>query len=491
MEILFYILVFLLSFILFKFLFPNKSKNLPPSIPSLPIIGHLYLFKKPLHKTLAFLSSIYGPVLYLKFGVRPVLVISSPSGVEECLTNKNDIIFANRPRLLMGKVLGHDYTTMLWAPYGPHWINLRRISAIHILSTNRIQTFADVRMHEVKCMIERLSRSQWEYRRVEMTAMVFELTLNNMMRMIAGKRYYGENMEEIAEAKQFKEIVKETLSCSGASDVGDFLPVLRWIGIKGFEKKVLRIKEIRDKFLQTLIDERRRLRNSASGEEQQNTLIDILLSLQETDPDYHTNEMIRGFIWIMFAAGTETSACTMEWAMSLLLNNPHVLIKAQEEIDNIIDKGRLIDESDINYQRNPSDCVVGGYNVPGCTMLLVNVWAIQNDPKLWDEPTVFKPERFESIGGTRDTFKFLPFGLGRRGCPGEGLAMHAIGLTLGALLQCFDWQRVGKEMVDMTYPLHIYTLTMTTGKGLTLPKAKSLDAMCRPRSNAISIISSM
>ncbi|KAL5705111.1 hypothetical protein ACHQM5_023455 [Ranunculus cassubicifolius] len=402
----------------------------------------------------------------------------------------------------MGKVLGHDYTTMLWAPYGPHWRSLRRISAIHILSTNRIQTFADVRMHEVKCMIERLSRSQSEYRRVEMTAMFFELTLNNMMRMIAGKRYYGENMEEIVEAKQFKEIVKETLSCSGASDVGDFLPVLRWIGIKGFEKKVLRIKEIRDKYLQTLIDERRRLRNSASGEEQQNTLIDILLSLQETDPDYHTNEMIRGFIWIMFAAGTETSACTMEWAMSLLLNNPHVLKKAQEEIDNNIDKGRLIDESDVNklpylqsiiketlrmYPPGPllphessEECVVGGYNVPGCTMLLVNVWAIQNDPKLWDEPTVFKPERFESIGGTRDTFKFLPFGLGRRGCPGEGLAMHAIGLTLGALLQCFDWQRVGKEMMDMT-----------TGKGLTLPKAKSLDAMCRPRSNAISIISSM
>ncbi|PIA32987.1 hypothetical protein AQUCO_04200022v1 [Aquilegia coerulea] len=191
----------------------------------------------------------------------------------------------------------------------------------------------------------------------------------------------------------------------------------------------------------------------------------------------------------------------MEWAMSLLVNNPHVIKKAQTEIDVHVEKGKLLDESDINklpylhciinetlrlYPAGPllvthessEDCVVGGYNIPGGTMLLVNMWGIQNDPNLWDEPTKFKPERFEGLEGARDGFKFMPFGSGRRGCPGEGLAMRVVPLALGALIQCFDWERVGENLVDMT-----------EGVGLTLPKAQPLEAKCRTRSLALDIVS--
>ncbi|KAF5195191.1 Cytochrome p450 [Thalictrum thalictroides] len=124
------------------------------------------------------------------------------------------------------------------------------------------------------------------------------------------------------------------------------------------------------------------------------------------------------------------------------------------------------------------DCVVSGFNVPRGTMLLANIWAIHNDPNLWDESTKFKPERFEGLQGTRDGFKFMPFGLGRRGCPGEGLAMRVVPLALGALIQCFDWERVGDELVDMS-----------EGLGLTLPKAEPLEAKCRTRSSASNMVS--
>ncbi|KAF9622011.1 hypothetical protein IFM89_029231 [Coptis chinensis] len=501
MEILLYFLLFISSILVIKFLVPKRYKNLPPGPPSLPLIGHLHLFKKPLHRTLAKLSDKYGHVLYLQFGARPVLVVSSPSAVEDCLA-KNDIIFANRPHLLMGKILGHDYTTLLWAPYGPNWRNLRKISSIELLSANRLQSYSDIRHAEVKSMVQRLSGQGHEYRTVEMKTMIFELTLNVMMTMIAGKRYFGGQVEELEQAKRFQEIVQVTLSISGASNIGDFLPILSWIGVKGIEKKVWNLKEKRDKFLQELIEEHRISRNGGTQTKEKNaTLIDVLLSLQETEPEYYTDEMILGIIWVLLAAGTDTSAVTMEWAMSLLLNNPQVIKKAQAEIDNTLEQGRLINESDVNklpylhsiinetlriYPAGPllvphessEECIVGGYNVPSGTMLLVNVWAIQQDPNIWVEPTKFKPERFDGFEGTRDGFKLMPFGSGRRGCPGEGLAMRVVGLALGALIQCFDWERVGEEMIDMS-----------EGPGLTLPKVHPLKAKCRPRSTALNFIS--
>lgn len=183
----------------------------------------------------------------------------------------------------------------------------------------------------------------------------------------------------------------------------------------------------------------------------------------------------------------------MEWAFSLLLNHAHVLKKVQNEIDNHVGNNRLVDESDmanLPYLRciinetlrlyppapflvpheSSNDCVVGGYNIPRGTMLLVNQWAIHHDANLWSDPDKFIPERFERIDGKPDEFRFMPFGFGRRSCPGEGLAKRVIGLTVGLLIQCFDWERINEEMVDMT-----------ESPGLTMPKAQPLVVKCRPR----------
>lgn len=302
MEMYMHILLFLSSFLLCGLLFlTKKNKNLPPGPPSLPIIGHLHLLKKPpFHKTLAKLATKYGDVLYLRFGSRPVLVVSSPSAVEDCFTKKNDITFANRPRFMMGKIMGHNYTTMVWAPYGPNWRNLRRISATEILSTSRVQTFSHIRSDEVKSMLKRLSKGNGhKYQTVEMKSVFFELMLNIMMRMIAGKAIYGEHLEEVEEAKQFQAIVRETFSLSGASNLGDFLPILRWIGVKGLEKRVINLMRKRDKYMQQLIEEHRHPRNSRDTEEKETkSLIDVLLLLQETESDYYTDEMIRGLTWV-------------------------------------------------------------------------------------------------------------------------------------------------------------------------------------------------
>ncbi|KAG2705347.1 hypothetical protein I3843_05G044400 [Carya illinoinensis] len=464
------------------------DKNLPPSPPnSLPIFGHLHLLKKPLHRTLYSLSQKYGQVLSLRFGSRLVVVVSSPSAVEECFT-KNDIVLANRPAMLAGKHLGYNYTTVTTASYGDHWRNLRRISSLEVLSTHRLNMFSGIRRDEIKHLLRKLSHNSCkDFAKVELKSLFSELTFNIVMRMVAGKRYYGygKDVKDEEEARQFREIMKEVTSNGGASNPGEFVPLLRWIDRGGFEKRLKRLANRTDAFLQGLIDEKRR------EEEQGNTMIDHLLSLQKSQPEYYSDQIIKGLILVLLLAGTDTSSVTLEWAMSNLLNHPDALKNAKAEMDGQIGQEKLIDESNVSqlcflqniisetfrlYPPAPlllphmssQDCTIEGYDVPRNTIVLINAWAIHRDPNVWDNATDFKPERFES--GKDDAHKLMPFGLGRRTCPGAGLAKRTVSLTLGSLIQCFEWKRINEEEIDMT-----------EGDGVTMPKAVALEAMCKAR----------
>ncbi|KAL6224886.1 hypothetical protein ACLB2K_003741 [Fragaria x ananassa] len=462
----------------------RRYKNLPPTPSSLPILGHLHLLKPPVHRTFHRLSQTYGPIFSLWFGSRRVVIVSSPSAVEECFT-KNDIVLANRPRLLLGKYIGYNWSTVVTSPYGDHWRNLRRIGAIEIFSSQRLNMFSDIRKVEVKHLVRKLARnsSSGDFSKVEMKSMFNELTFNIIMTMVAGKRYYGDGVDvsDKEEAKQFREIMREAFSYGGAANPADFLPILNWTGAGGYEKKVRELGKKADAFLQGLIDEHRGTKR--------NTMIDHLLSLQESQPEYYTDQIIKGLIVVLLLAGTDTSAVTLEWAMTNLLNHPHVLKKARTELDSLLGPDRLVDEPDVPklpylqsivsetlrlYPAAPlllphlssDDCVIGGFDVPRDTMVLINAWAIHRDPEVWEDPESFKPERFER--GEGESQKLMPFGLGRRACPGAGLAQRVLGLTLGSLIQCFEWERVDGTEIDMT-----------EGKGLTMPKAVPLEAMCK------------
>ena len=221
-------------------------------------------------------------------------MVSSPSAVEECFT-KNDVIFANRPKFVMGKYIGYDYTVVSLAPYGDHWRNLRRLSAVEIFASNRLNLFLGIRRYEIKQLLLRLSRNSVEnFAKVELKSMFSELLLNITMRMVAGKRFYGDDMKDVEEAREFREISKEILEFAGTSNPGDFFPILQWIDYQGYNKRALRLGKKMDVFLQGLLDECRS--NKRSDLENRNTMIDHLLSLQESEPEYYTDEIIKGLI---------------------------------------------------------------------------------------------------------------------------------------------------------------------------------------------------
>lgn len=277
----------------------NRIRNLPPSpFPTLPFIGHLYLFKIPLHQTLSRISARYGPVLLLQFGSRRVLLVSSPSAAEECLS-KHDLTFANRPHLLVGKHLGNDCTSIVWASYGEHHKNLRRIASLEILSSNRLQILSWVRTDEVRTLVRRLFENPNQT--VDVKSAFSEMTLNVMMRMIAGKKYYGGDMSALDEAKRFQGIINDTVRLGGASHMLDFLPVLRWVGFRGIEKGLTDLRERRDQFMQRLLDEHRRImsesKNNIDGGRRK-TMIEVLLSLQESEPEYYTDNTIRTLLLV-------------------------------------------------------------------------------------------------------------------------------------------------------------------------------------------------
>ncbi|KAG8384322.1 hypothetical protein BUALT_Bualt04G0106200 [Buddleja alternifolia] len=480
----------LFVFLALKFLATPKRKLPPSPLFALPVIGHLHLFRQPLHRTFHGLSKKLGPIFSLRLGSRLVVVVSSPTVAEECFT-KNDIVLANRPRFISGKYFGYNFTSLVDASYGEHWRNLRRLTTLEIFSSNRLNMFQSIRQDEIKLLLLKIYRkSQSESARVELRTVFSELSFNIMMRMIAGKRYFGDQDDENdEEGKQFRMIIYEVFNLSGSGNyLEEYEWLLRWIDYyKGSMKNMARVAERMDAFMQGLIDECRR----SDGNNNNNTMIDHLLSLQQSQPEYYSDAIIKGIIMVMLFAGTDTSALTIEWAMSALLNHPDKLDKARAEIDNLVENDRLINESDLSKipylqhiifetlrlfpvapmlipHESSCDCEIGGYDIPRDTILLVNAWAIHRDPMVWNDPTSFKPERFEVAEVA--LAKLLPFGMGRRSCPGTSLAQRVVGLALGSLIQCFEWRRIDGTLVDLR-----------EGEGLTMPKSVALEAKCKAR----------
>ncbi|KAJ9563006.1 hypothetical protein OSB04_008166 [Centaurea solstitialis] len=487
----------------------REEKREPPQAKGAwPIVGHLHLLggSQLPHMVLGDMADKYGPIFTMKLGIHHVLVASNSEIAKECFTT-NDKIFATRSKAEAVKLMAYNYALFAFAPYGDYWRQVRKIMMLEVLSQRRVEMLGHIRVSELRASIKDIfdawvqkeeSEHSGKVIKVEMNKWFGNLMLNIMVRIISGKRFSPNDEEGI----QFQKVVRKFFDIMGAYVVSDFIPYLRCLDVGGCIKAMKKTSEdfdnIFDRLLKEHKSERECVKQHESSQDFMHRLISIFEGVSERDfYGFEHDTVIKATCQQLLVAGLDTTSLTLTWALSLLLNNPKALQIVQDEIDEHVGKDRLVEESDLKnlvyldaiiketlrlYPAAPlsvphesmEDCIVGGYNIPKGTRLMVNLWKIHRDPNIWPNPLEFQPQRFltshKDIDVKGKHFELLPFGSGRRICPGALLALQSVGLTLASLIQQFVLQKPSNEPIDMS-----------ESAGLTNNKATPLVVLLSPR----------
>ncbi|WCJ33073.1 cytochrome P450 family 71 subfamily B polypeptide 35 [Euphorbia peplus] len=442
----------------------NSSKNLPPGPWKLPLIGSLHhLITSLPHRRLKDLAETYGPIMHLQLGELSNIVISTPETAIEVMKT-HDITFAQRPFLLPMTLPTYNFSDIAFAPYGDYWRQMRKICTIELLSAKRVESFRPIRKEQVSKLITSINRVTGSSP-VNLSVMISSSIYSIVSRTAFGKIWEGEDV--------FIEALKALVQTASGFGLADLYPSVKLFQVLGgIKTKMPRHHTKIDKIFQTIIDQHR----ARKGNED---LVDVLLNIQDQGGLQFplTDDNIKAVILDMFAAGTETSSTTIEWAMSELMKNPQAMEKVQEEVRQIFSTEGDVDESrldELNYLKlvvketlrlHPpvslllprecrEKCSISGYDIPVKSRVMVNVWAMGRDPKYWNEAEKFNPERFKdrSMDYKGTNFEYLPFGAGRRMCPGLIYGLVNVEFPLAQLLYHFDWKLpngITPEKLDM------------------------------------------
>ncbi|KAF3438795.1 hypothetical protein FNV43_RR21560 [Rhamnella rubrinervis] len=453
--------------------------NLPPSPPKLPLIGNLHYLGSLPHRSLRELARKYGhDLMLLHLGQTPTLVVSSAEMLRQILKS-HDSIFSNRPKTTANSILLYGCRDVGFSPYGEYWRQVRKVSVVELLSMKRVLQFQFVRDEEVSVMLNRIRKACADGASINLSDVFIAISNNIVSRCVLGDCYEEENgTSRLGELGRMVTIHLLEFS------VGDFFPYMGWIDVNWML------------FDEVVQEHKARLENDA-GNFQAKDFVDILLLLQKDgmlEFDLTKNDL-KAILVDMFLGGSDTTSTTLEWLMAELIKHPNVMKKLQEEVRRVVGQKTNIEMNDINKMEY-LNCVMketlrlhppaplllpretrkniemGGYHIPAKTRVFINAWAIQRDPRLWDRPEEFIPERFQnnSVDYRSQDLQFVPFGLGRRGCPGMSFALASTEFVIANVLYWFDWKLpedgvLGEKNMDMTeafglavhkkFPLHL------------------------------------
>lgn len=435
----------------------GSKLKLPPSPPKLPLIGNLHQLGTVPHRSLHTLAQKYGAVMLLQMGSAPTLVITSADSARDILKT-HDIVFANRVQTKASKcIFGNN--DVAFSPYGDYWRTVKKICVLELLSLKRVQSFQVAREEEVAEMMDNIRRCGAKGVPADLGEMFVNISFDIVSRAVLGRKFEKEDGK-----KSFGEAARDAMELFAAFAFEDLFPKLRWLDyFTGLVSRLNKTKKDLNGYLDQVIKEHK----ISDIDEEKKDFVDILLHLQKDGKlDINlTQDNLRAILTDMFIAGTDTTSTTLEWAMSELIKKPSAMKKAQEEVRRIIGKKSKIEESDLGQmtymkwvlketlrlhapvpflapRESSADVKVEGFDVPPKTRVFVNVWAIQRDPKMWDKAEQFIPERFDNspIDFKGQDFQYLPFGAGRRGCPGITFGMAEAELVLANVLHWFDWK---------------------------------------------------
>nr|XP_011465733.1 PREDICTED: licodione synthase-like [Fragaria vesca subsp. vesca] len=531
-ELVLFILFLVLVFLISRHFRVNHL--LPPSPLALPIIGHFHLLSPLIHRSFHDLSLRLGPVYSLRLGSVPCVVVSSPEVAKEFLKT-HELSFMNRTANIAAASMTYN-ASFAFASYGPYWKFVRKLSTNELLSSLSVDKFLPIRNQEYVRLLRLLAKKAEACEPVNLSEELPKVGHNIMGKMMLGK--YSND----SRAARFRVVVRECTKIFGEFNFSDFNWIWKKFDVQGFQKRIDATHNKFDALVEEIIDEREELRkmktnggnNTGAEEKDVMGFLEVLLDKEEEcksttknfEVDFSRNH-VKGLITVcnfhhsnlnpnvfsefvnfqdMFTASIDTTSITMEWALAEVINHPEVLKKAREEMDRAVGTERLVGEWDLpnlpyiqailkeTLRLHPplpivprictEECKVGKYVFPEKTLLFVNTWAMGRDPKNWENPLEFRPERFLQLDGSDPAngtdvrgqhYHYLPFGSGRRICPGLTLTMKMLPTQVAVMIQCFDFKIGGTQCENTS---NDKVLEMDEGPGLTVPRAS--DLVCFP-----------
>ncbi|KAI3765913.1 hypothetical protein L2E82_15959 [Cichorium intybus] len=494
-------LLLLVLFIIKFYYFGRTSGkiNLPPSPPKLPVIGNIHQLGPVLHRSLDYLSRRYGgPLMLMHLGSVPALIISTAEAAREIMKTQ-DLTFATRPEVRRWRQILYDLKEVSVAPYGENWRQYKSIMVLNFLSKSKVESYREVREEEMAIAVEKIKKSSILQEPVDLSDLFLTLTNDVVCRVTFGKKY-----SEGESGRKFKKMLKEFWDVLSELNFEDIIPWLGWIDrLRGISTRVVNVAKDLDDFLDGLVEERLKKHSTggAGDVDGREDFLEILLKIQKTNSNSVLDrDAIKGLLLDVYTAGTDTTATVLEWAFAELFRHPTIFKKVQDEVRMVVNDRKQINQQDIDNMKyfkaviketlrlhppaptlvpraSSQDVKVMGYDVKKGTRVIINGWAIQRDPKVWDEPDEFKPERFldSTIDYKGHDFDLIPFGAGRRGCPGLAFAIAIDEHVLANLLHKFDWELPnGGKGAD---------LDMEEQPGITVHKKVPLLAVAKPFSS--------
>ncbi|XP_027101077.1 cytochrome P450 76T24-like [Coffea arabica] len=413
----------------------------------------------------------------LKFGSRRTIVVSSPEIAKEML-QKHDLEFSGREIRDAARALDHHKFSVFWLPAQSQWRNLRKLCKERIFSSERLNASQGLRQEKVQQLCNYVRQHGLKGQTINIGEAAFSTSLDLMRNTFFSVDFAQfDSISNSNTSREIKEMVWTALKTAASPNLVDYFPVLSAIDPQGIRRTA---KSSYGKLLDIIdgiIRQRSQERNTSNTYLRKNDFLETLLDLNQQNESVLSYMGMKHLILDLLVGGTETSSVTVEWAMAELIRNPEKKSKARDEIMEIIPQNEMVQESDISnlpylrsviketFRLHPpapflvhqaeSDAEINGYMVPKSADLLVNVWGIGRDPSLWSDPTSFVPERFmdTEIDVKGQHFELLPFGSGRRICPGLLLADRMAHLMVAALLHKFEWkleEGIKPEELDMT-----------------------------------------
>ncbi|KAM3295373.1 hypothetical protein ACQJBY_037944 [Aegilops geniculata] len=484
----------------------HGGRPLPSPPNKLPFIGHLHLVGPDPHASLAALAAKHGDggLMLLRLGQTRALVVSSPRAAEAVLRT-HDHVFASRPPNALADALLDGGADVAFAPYGEFWRQARRLVTTHLLSARKVHSLRRGREEEARLVMAKIQKAAAAGALVDMTKLLGAFTNDIACRAVSGKFFREEGRNEL-----FREAIDGNVAAFGGFNLLDYFPGLAKVGMLArlLFAKTDRLKRRWDELLDKIIDDHvskkappQQHDEHDQQEDQEADFVDVLLSLQE---EYSlTRQHIKAILMDMFVAGTDTSYIVLECAMGELMRKPNLMTKLQAEVREKTPKGQeMVTEDDLGSMAylkaimketlrlhppvplllphlSMAECDIDGYKVPAETRVIVNAWALGRDPGSWEAADEFMPERFVDVVSPdfkgRD-FQFLPFGAGRRICPGINFGMASVEIMLANLVYCYDWELpdgMRQEDLDMT---GVFGMTMHRKEKLFLvPRTRDVN----------------